>query len=64
VADAEAEAENAAEVLEEAESVQAAQAESEGLSAEELAIESVPVAEDVETPDSKLDETESATSDE
>jgi len=64
VADAEAEAENAAEVLEEAESVQAAQAESEGLSAEELAIESIPVAEDVETPDSKLDETESATSDE
>jgi N utilization substance protein A len=64
VADAEAEAENAAEVLEEAESVQAAQAESEGLSAEELAIESVPVAEDVETLDLKLDETESTTSDE
>jgi N utilization substance protein A len=80
VADAEAEAENAAEVLEEAESVQAVQAEDEGLSgteveaeadaeavgltAAELAIESVPVAEDGEALDSELDETESATSDE
>jgi N utilization substance protein A len=80
VAEAEAEAENAAEVLEEAESVQAAEAEdenlagaeaeaeadaeAEGLTAAELAIESVPVAEDGETLDSELDETESATSDE
>jgi N utilization substance protein A len=65
VAEAEAEAENAADVLEEAESVQAAQAEdedldgaeAEGLTAAELAIESVPVAEDGETQDSELDET-------
>jgi N utilization substance protein A len=80
VAEAEAEAENAAEVLEEAESVQAAQAEdeelagaeaeaeadaeAEGLTAAELAVESVSVAEDGETLDSELDETESATSDE
>jgi len=80
VAEAEAEAENAAEVLEEAESVQAAEAEdenlagaeaeaeadaeAEGLTAAELAIESVPVAEDGETQDSESDETESATSDE
>jgi N utilization substance protein A len=80
VAEAEAEAENAAEVLEEAESVQAAQAEdedlsgaeveaeadaeAEGLTAAELAIESVPVAEDGEALDSELDETESATLDE
>jgi N utilization substance protein A len=64
VEDAEAEAENAAEVIEEAESTQAAEAEdedlggaeveaevdaeSEGISAEELAVESVPVAEDSE----------------
>jgi N utilization substance protein A len=64
VEDAEAEAENAAEVIEEAESVQAAEAEdaelggveveaeadaeSEGLTTEELAVESVPVAEDSE----------------
>jgi N utilization substance protein A len=80
VDDAEAEAENAAVVLEEAESVQAAQAddeelagaeaeaeadaEAEGLTAAELAVESVPVAEDGEMLDSELDETESATSDE
>jgi len=80
VAGAEAEAENAAQVLEEAESVQAAQAEdenragaeaeaeadteAEGLTAAEVAIESVPVAEDGETLDSELDETESATPDE
>ena len=61
MAAAEAEAENAAVVLEEAESVQAAEADAEGLTAAELAVESVPVAGDGETPDSKLDETESAT---
>jgi N utilization substance protein A len=72
VADAQAEAENAAEVLEEAESVQAAQAEdenlsgaeveaeadaeSEGLTAAELAIEDVPVADDSDILDIETDE--------
>ncbi len=72
VADAEAEAENAAEVLEEAESVQAAgaedqnlsgaaseaeaDAEAEGLTAAELAIEDVPVADDNGT-ETETDET-------
>jgi transcription termination/antitermination protein NusA len=60
--DAEAEAENAAVVLEEAESE--AGAESEVLSAEELAVESVSAADDGDTLDTELDETESATSDE
>jgi N utilization substance protein A len=75
VADAQAEAENAAEVLEEAESVQAAQAEdenlsgaeveaeadaeSEGLTATELAIEDVPVADDSDILDIETDETAS-----
>jgi N utilization substance protein A len=75
VADAQAEAENAAEVLEEAESVQAAQAEdenlsgaeveaeadaeSEGLTAAELAIEDVPVADDSDILDIETDETAS-----
>jgi len=65
VADAEAEAENAADVLQEAESTQAAQAEDEdvagaeveldagGFTAEELAIEDVPVAEDVDELDTE-----------
>jgi N utilization substance protein A len=75
VADAQAEAENAAEVLEEAESVQAAQAEdenlsgaeveaeadaeSEGLTAAELAIEDVPVADDSDILDIETEETAS-----
>jgi N utilization substance protein A len=72
VADAEAEAENAAVVLEEAESVQAAgmedeslsgaeaeaeaDAESEGLTAMELAVESVPEADDSPSLDTVTDE--------
>jgi N utilization substance protein A len=79
VADADAEAENSAVVLEEAESVQAAEAEdedlagaeaeaeadaeTEGLTATELAVESVPVADDGDT-DTELDEAASATSEE
>jgi N utilization substance protein A len=60
--DAEAEAENAAVVLEEAESE--AGAESEGITAEELAVESVSAADDGDSLDIKSEETESAESDE
>jgi N utilization substance protein A len=59
---AEAEAENAAVVLEEAESE--VDAESEGLTAEELAVESVPAADDGDALETESDETEIATSDE
>jgi N utilization substance protein A len=48
VADAEAEAENAAVVLEEAESVRAAEAEDEVIPAEEIAVEDLPAAADEE----------------
>jgi hypothetical protein len=84
IGDAEAESENAAEVLEEAESVVAAEAETdeaagaeaggEGLDAEEaeddnvtaaeLAVESVPVPDDVEPLDTELDERASEIEDE
>jgi N utilization substance protein A len=60
--DAEAEAENAAVVLEEAESE--AGAESDGLTAEELAVESVSAADDVDSLDIESDEAGSETSDE
>jgi N utilization substance protein A len=60
--DAEAEAENAEVVLEEAESE--AGAESDVLTAEEFAVESVPTADGEDMLDTELDETESATSDE
>jgi N utilization substance protein A len=79
VGDAEAEAENAADVLDEAESVEAAQAEdenlagteaeadadseSEGLTAAELAIEDVPVPEEVDTLDAEAGETASGIED-
>jgi N utilization substance protein A len=62
VGDAEAEAENAAVVLEEAESVQAAQAETEIPSGAEVAVESVPDAD--EAPETDEIESESATTDE
>jgi N utilization substance protein A len=62
VGDAEAEAENAAVVLEEAESVQAAEAETEIPSAAEAAVESVPDA--YEAPETDEIESESATTDE
>ena len=58
--DAEAEAENAAVVLEEAESE--AGAESDGLTAEELAVESVPTADDSDSLDIESEEAESAES--
>jgi N utilization substance protein A len=61
-ADAEAEAENAADVLKEAESVEAAEAETDLPTAIEEAVEDIPDA-DV-TPDLDLNETESATTDE
>ena len=73
--DAEVEAENSAEVLEEAESVEAAKAEeenaegveteaeseSEGTTAAEVAVEDVPVTEDVDVLDTEIDETEEDT---
>ncbi|MGA2833342.1 MAG: transcription termination factor NusA [Terracidiphilus sp.] len=62
VGDAEAEAENAAVVLEEAESVQAADAETEIPNAAEIAVESVPDAD--EAPETDEIESESATTDE
>ena len=58
----EAEAENAAVVLEEAESVRAAEAETDIPSAAEAAVENVPDAE--EAPETNGNETESATTDE
>jgi N utilization substance protein A len=51
VADAEAEAENAADVLQEAESVEAAESDDEGITAEEMAIEDIPEAEDTDPLD-------------
>jgi N utilization substance protein A len=62
VDDAEAEAGNAAVVLEEAESVQAAEAETDIPSAAEAAVESVPDAD--EAPETEENENESATADE
>ncbi len=58
VADAEAGAENAAEVLEEAESVEAAEAETEIHTAAEAAIESVPDADEATELDEEADETQ------
>jgi N utilization substance protein A len=62
VDDAEAEAENAAVVLEEAESIQAAEAETDIPSTAEAAVENVPDAD--EAPETEENENESATTDE